>query len=84
MRLIAYARDDGGTRLGALAGGDTIHDLTGIFGVGDVGGMLAAGMEGVTHRRRTGPRCRRTVVRWGNTTVVHRRGYSLDTLVLLD
>lgn len=44
MRLLAYAHD-GVTRLGVLAGGDTVHDLTGVFDVGDVGGMLAAGIS---------------------------------------
>ena len=46
MQLLAYSRDgaNAGSRLGVVAPSGTIHDLTGVLGVHDVGEMLARGM----------------------------------------
>lgn len=45
MRLLSYSADDSGPRLGVVAEGGTIHDLTHVFGGPDVGQMLAAGIS---------------------------------------
>jgi acylpyruvate hydrolase len=43
VQLVSYEGPTG-PALGMVAPGGTIHDLTGVFGVTDVGGMLAAGI----------------------------------------
>jgi acylpyruvate hydrolase len=41
VRLVTYSRATSDRRLGVVADGGTIHDLTGVFDVHDVGEMLA-------------------------------------------
>jgi len=43
VRLVTYSTAGSGSRLGVEAGGGTIHDLTAVLGVADVGEMLARG-----------------------------------------
>ena len=45
MRLVTYSHAGSGTRLGVEATGGTIHDLTAVLGVADVGEMLARGIS---------------------------------------
>ncbi len=44
MRLVTYFHAGSGSRLGVEAAGGTIHDLTAVLGVTDVGEMLARGI----------------------------------------
>ena len=44
MRLVTYSSAGSGSRLGVEAAGGTIHDLTAVLGVADVGEMLARGI----------------------------------------
>jgi 2-keto-4-pentenoate hydratase/2-oxohepta-3-ene-1,7-dioic acid hydratase in catechol pathway len=44
VRLVTYSHAGSGSRLGVEAAGGTIHDLTAVLGVGDVGEMLARGI----------------------------------------
>jgi 2-keto-4-pentenoate hydratase/2-oxohepta-3-ene-1,7-dioic acid hydratase in catechol pathway len=44
VRLVTYSTAGSGSRLGVEAGGGTIHDLTAVLGVADVGEMLARGI----------------------------------------
>ena len=44
MRLVTYSNAGSGSRLGVEAAGGTIHDLTAVLGVADVGEMLARGI----------------------------------------
>jgi len=44
VRLISYSPDGSGPRLGVVGARGTIHDLSGVFGVTDVGQMLARGV----------------------------------------
>ncbi len=44
MRLVTYSHEGSGSRLGVEAAGGTIHDLTAVLGVTDVGEMLARGI----------------------------------------
>jgi 2-keto-4-pentenoate hydratase/2-oxohepta-3-ene-1,7-dioic acid hydratase in catechol pathway len=44
VRLVTYATAGSGSRLGVEAAGGTIHDLTAVLGVADVGEMLARGI----------------------------------------
>ena len=57
MRLISYSLPGAGPRLGVAGRGGTIHDLTGAFGVTDVGGMLSRGVGAgdVEDLRTSGP-----------------------------
>jgi 2-keto-4-pentenoate hydratase/2-oxohepta-3-ene-1,7-dioic acid hydratase in catechol pathway len=44
VRLVTYSSAGSGSRLGVEAAGGTIHDLTAVLGVADVGEMLARGI----------------------------------------
>jgi 2-keto-4-pentenoate hydratase/2-oxohepta-3-ene-1,7-dioic acid hydratase in catechol pathway len=44
VRLVTYSLEGSGPRLGVAASSGTIHDLTGVLGVTDVGEMLARGI----------------------------------------
>jgi 2-keto-4-pentenoate hydratase/2-oxohepta-3-ene-1,7-dioic acid hydratase in catechol pathway len=44
VRLVTYSTAGSGSRLGVEAAGGTIHDLTAVLGVADVGEMLARGI----------------------------------------
>ena len=44
MRLVTYSHAGSGSRLGVEGAGGTIHDLTAVLGVADVGEMLARGI----------------------------------------
>ena len=44
MRLVTYSHAGAGSRLGVEAASGTIHDLTAVLGVADVGEMLARGI----------------------------------------
>ena len=44
MRLVTYSHAGSGSRLGVEAASGTIHDLTSVLGVADVGEMLARGI----------------------------------------
>jgi 2-keto-4-pentenoate hydratase/2-oxohepta-3-ene-1,7-dioic acid hydratase in catechol pathway len=44
VRLVTYSHDGSGPRLGVSAASGTIHDLTSVLGVTDVGEMLARGI----------------------------------------
>jgi 2-keto-4-pentenoate hydratase/2-oxohepta-3-ene-1,7-dioic acid hydratase in catechol pathway len=44
VRLVTYSHAGSGSRLGVEAAGGTIHDLTAVLGVVDVGEMLARGI----------------------------------------
>jgi 2-keto-4-pentenoate hydratase/2-oxohepta-3-ene-1,7-dioic acid hydratase in catechol pathway len=44
VRLVTYSNAGSGSRLGVEAAGGTIHDLTAVLGVADVGEMLARGI----------------------------------------
>jgi 2-keto-4-pentenoate hydratase/2-oxohepta-3-ene-1,7-dioic acid hydratase in catechol pathway len=68
MQLLAYSGDGptSGTRLGVAAAGDTIHDLTGILGVHDVGELLA---RGITARDIEDVRGRAETVDRGTVTI---------------
>jgi 2-keto-4-pentenoate hydratase/2-oxohepta-3-ene-1,7-dioic acid hydratase in catechol pathway len=44
VRLVTYSNAGSGSRLGVEASGGTIHDLTAVLGVADVGEMLARGI----------------------------------------
>jgi 2-keto-4-pentenoate hydratase/2-oxohepta-3-ene-1,7-dioic acid hydratase in catechol pathway len=45
VRLVTYSHAGSGTRLGVEAASGTIHDLTAVLGVADVGEMLARGIS---------------------------------------
>ena len=45
MRLVTYSHDGSGPRLGVAASSGSIHDLTAVLGVTDVGEMLARGIS---------------------------------------
>jgi 2-keto-4-pentenoate hydratase/2-oxohepta-3-ene-1,7-dioic acid hydratase in catechol pathway len=44
VRLVTYSNAGSGSRLGVESAGGTIHDLTAVLGVADVGEMLARGI----------------------------------------